>query len=94
MATKKSNNPLNGLTEAQIRALIDDADVSESDDDDDGPVEIVIRGANANTLLERLGFTQGKNYHPDEEDGEEDSEPPAKPKSKSGMADKLFGIKP
>lgn len=99
---KSKSNPLSGLSESQIKALVESADVSDTDsvDEEDGPVEIIIRGKNAESILEKLGFTQGKNYDPtesDEPDGGllDDGKEEKKEKTKGqSLADKLFAIKP
>lgn len=93
--TKKSN-PLDGLSEDAIRALVESASIggSESNDstDEDSTFEIILKGKDANKVLESLGIIRDKTYTPedDTEPEEESAEEPAKGKS---LADKLFGAK-
>lgn len=84
------------MSAEEIRKLVETADVAD-DTNNDGPVEIVIRGRNADTILEALGLTRDKNYDPDKDESDKDDpdkDESDEPSLGKGLADKLFGIKP
>lgn len=87
---KQTKNPLDGLTQEQIKALIEKADITDKDE----PVEIVIKGKNINRLMEALGLTKKVEYDPDDESDEDESDDGDEgPKAKESFADKFFRTK-
>lgn len=88
----KKNNPLSGMTASQIRDLVESADITDDlDDDSDNPLEIIIKGKDARTVLEHLGIITEKNYKPDDDETEEPEEEEPVKKTGKSLADRIFG---
>jgi hypothetical protein len=89
-----TKNPLKGLSREQVLALIDDAGITEDDVEDTG-FEIVLRGPDAESILQRIMGKKPRNYDPDSEDDTDDDTDDEEPETpRVGWAEKaLYGRK-
>lgn len=90
----KKTNPLAGLSKSEVAALIEDADFDPETEDNDGPLEIVVRGAGAKKLLAALSGQSSRTYDPDDDDGSGEPAADEPRAARRSWAERALGIVP